>query len=66
MNNGFYNFPKTNQISAKSASYALTSSYVNPLNQSVQITGSLNVQGNITQNGVDLNSLMIAYSIALG
>ncbi len=33
---------------------------------SVSISGSLNVQGNITQNGVDLNSLMIAYAIALG
>ena len=33
---------------------------------SVSVTGSLNVSGSITQNGVDLNSLMIAYSIALG
>ncbi len=32
----------------------------------VEITGSLNVSGNIIQNGVDLNSLMIAYAIALG
>jgi len=38
----------------------------NQLTGSYGITGSLDVQGNITQNGVDLNSLMIAYSIALG
>jgi hypothetical protein len=30
------------------------------------ITGSLNVSGSITNNGVNLQSLMIAYSIALG
>jgi hypothetical protein len=44
----------------------ITASYVNPLNQNVEITGSLNTSGSINLNGVDLNSLMIAYSIALG
>ena len=33
---------------------------------SVSVTGSLDVSGSITQNGIDLNSLMIAYAIALG
>ena len=32
----------------------------------LDISGSINFTGNITQNGVDLNSLMIAYAIALG
>jgi len=44
----------------------ITASYVNPLNQNVNITGSLNTSGSINLNGVNLNSLMIAYSIALG
>jgi hypothetical protein len=32
----------------------------------ITTTGSLNVSGSINLNGVDINSLMIAYSIALG
>jgi hypothetical protein len=36
------------------------------LTGSTNITGSLNVSGSITNNGVNLQSLMIAYSIALG
>jgi len=48
------------------ASLASTASYVDPLNQNLELTGSLNVSGSINLNGVDINSLMIAYSIALG
>mgnify|MGYP000864320626 FL=1 len=44
----------------------ITASYVSPLNQNVEITGSLNTSGSINLNGVDLNSLMIAYAVALG
>lgn len=33
---------------------------------SLQVTGSLNVQGDIKQNGVSLQALSIAYAIALG
>lgn len=51
---------------AVSSSFASTASSVNPLQQNVFITGSINVSGSINLNGVDLNSLMIAYSIALG
>ena len=36
---------------ALSSSYSLTASYVNPLNQTVQLTGSFNVTGSTTQIG---------------
>ena len=38
-------------IQALSSSYALTASYVNPLRQDVQITGSLNLSGSLNQLG---------------
>ena len=44
----------------------ITTGYNLDVNGSVLITGSLVVSGNITQNEVNLNSLMIAYAIALG
>jgi len=37
-----------------SSSYALTASYVNPLNQTVIITGSLNITGSGTLNGCNI------------
>jgi len=39
-------------VNAVTASYSLTASYVNPLNQDVVITGSLNITSNITGSGL--------------
>jgi len=41
----------TGSFTANSASYALTASYVNPLNQTVEIAGGLNVTGSTTLSG---------------
>ena len=48
------------------ASFAQTASYVNPLNQNVQITGSLSVSGSVVINNVDIQSTIVAMAIALG
>lgn len=51
---------------ASTATTAQTASYVNPLNQDVQITGSLSVSGSVVINNVDIQSTIIAMAIALG
>jgi hypothetical protein len=48
------------------AGTAATASYVTPLNQNVQITGSLSVSGSVIINNVDIQSTIIAMAIALG
>jgi hypothetical protein len=48
------------------ASYALTASYVNPLNQDVEITGSLEVNGDITAAVTDTARLGITLKPSTG
>jgi len=48
------------------ASFAQTASYVTPLRQNVQITGSLSVSGSVIINNVDVQSTIVAMAIALG
>lgn len=48
------------------ASFSQTASYVNPLNQDVQITGSLSVSGSVVINNVDIQATIVAMAIALG
>ncbi len=48
-----------NAATATSASFASTASFVNPLQQNVSITGSLNISGSITASSANISNLSV-------